>query len=45
MNMLVFALLALVVMPAAAQEMPMAAPVCSRDAEPIPAVLAAWSNN
>ncbi len=45
MKRLAVALLALVVMPAATQEMPMAAHVCPRDTEPVPAVLAAWSNN
>lgn len=42
-KMLVFPLLASLAMPALAQEMPMAAPVCPRDAEPIPASLAGWS--
>ena len=44
MKMLVLALLAIAAMPATAQEMSMAAPVCPKDAEPIPAELTGWSS-
>ena len=48
MNKLAFALLGTLAVPATAQDapmaMPQAAPVCPRDAEPIPRALAAWAD-
>ncbi len=44
MKVLVFSLLASLAVPALAQGMPMVTAVCPRDAEPIPAGLAGWSN-
>lgn len=46
-KLMALALLAVLVMPARAQNLPMeqaAAPVCPRDAEPIPLMLAGWSS-
>jgi hypothetical protein len=48
MKMLAFALLGTLAVPATAQDapmaMPQAAPVCPRDAEPIPTALGAWAD-
>lgn len=46
MKWTMFTMFAALALPAAAQDMPMpqAAPVCPKDAEPIPPALAAWAN-
>ena len=43
MRLLACAILAALTLPATAQTMPMAAPVCPKDAEPLPAALAGWT--